>query len=901
MCVWCRSVLYYLQSSTGNMTCVTGLPPRMKIKQVGVSSDHVVVVTTERQVYSWGRGDKGQLGHGDCQGQSSPRLVEALKGKSITMACCGDDFSAFSSDNGLVLTCGSGALGCLGHSDWSNALKPRLIEALLSVDVVAVSCGGHHMAVVEREGEVYCWGQGDKGQLGLGSEDNQCHPVRVGIEEGVVIRDVQCGVDGTMFITDMGGVFACGSNDFNKLGLNNRQGFLMAMKNIFTKTEVEGRNVPTPVRALARHRVVAVAMGSHHSAVIVEAGHVYTFGRNTEGQLGTTNVKAFHAPVELKSLSHVSIHHVRCGDHYTVASSRDHQLFYWGLRYTAALSRPDDDNTDSSRSSINSLLADTEGGTVGEGGREEVTPRNAPLPDTGDTGGSAAGKENSSVSPKCADAEHPTPASMPSGHHGDSGVSMTTGGSREGMDTGVNGDTLSDPGAGFRPLSDTMARRSLSAGSRDNTKEKDRDKEKDAVADNSVILFEPTEIIRIKQGHEKVLLGNVFCHGENLFIQVETTAPPPRRRTFKKRSFRRRPQDTGRDPKQLSTSSHEAGDEYSSEASEIDLRSTMPTWLREELTIGREEGGRCADNDDDGNEADNTSDMTDDDTHCRAVIDSSMSSIHVNRVLTPVTDIVTPRSNQTFRPTAQHSKTQSRERTSSVNSCESNPDRASGEHMSDSSSTETAATRGCGQTPTDAAVSRTKGGSASKVPPRARSAGRGKNKSHEDVLKERLTARGFVSDVTVKRREEALMCELERTREDKRRAEQQLQALQRERELQEETLRREAEKLAKTREEQLVAEVERLRQELQAQSSQLAERQQLVGHLQKQLDEQSPETARPQSRQARSNTATTSSVPRLDLPPSSPQPLSSSSFSSSRRGDVSVRSTASSSKVCMLQ
>ena len=33
--------------------------------------------------------------------------------------------------------------------------------------------------------------------------------------------------------------------------------------------------------------------------------------------------------------------------------------------------------------------------------------------------------------------------------------------------------------------------------------------------------------------------------------------------------------DAGRDPKQLSTSSHEAGDEYSSEASEIDLHNTV--------------------------------------------------------------------------------------------------------------------------------------------------------------------------------------------------------------------------------------------------------------------------------------------------------------------------------------
>lgn len=64
-----------------------------------------------------------------------------------------------------------------------------------------------------------------------------CQPQELTIEEPVVIRDVFCGVDGTMFLTDVGSVFACGSNAENKLGLNNRQGFIMAMKNIFTKVE----------------------------------------------------------------------------------------------------------------------------------------------------------------------------------------------------------------------------------------------------------------------------------------------------------------------------------------------------------------------------------------------------------------------------------------------------------------------------------------------------------------------------------------------------------------------------------------------------------------------------------------------------------------------------------------
>lgn len=56
--------------------------------------------------------------------------------------------------------------------------------------------------------------------------------------EPVVIREVRCGVDGTMFLSDVGSVFACGSNLDNKLGLNQRQGFIAAMKNLFVKVPI---------------------------------------------------------------------------------------------------------------------------------------------------------------------------------------------------------------------------------------------------------------------------------------------------------------------------------------------------------------------------------------------------------------------------------------------------------------------------------------------------------------------------------------------------------------------------------------------------------------------------------------------------------------------------------------
>ena len=51
--------------------------------QLAVGKDHVIAVTCEGGVFTWGRGDQGQLGHGVLESCEQPRVVEALKGKNI--------------------------------------------------------------------------------------------------------------------------------------------------------------------------------------------------------------------------------------------------------------------------------------------------------------------------------------------------------------------------------------------------------------------------------------------------------------------------------------------------------------------------------------------------------------------------------------------------------------------------------------------------------------------------------------------------------------------------------------------------------------------------------------------------------------------------------------------------
>ena len=69
---------------------------------------------------------------------------------------------------------------------------------------------------------------------------SSCRPVKVPLpSDNVVVRDCRCGHDGSALITDVASVLACGNNEHNKLGLNERQGFLMAMKNIFNKVKMD--------------------------------------------------------------------------------------------------------------------------------------------------------------------------------------------------------------------------------------------------------------------------------------------------------------------------------------------------------------------------------------------------------------------------------------------------------------------------------------------------------------------------------------------------------------------------------------------------------------------------------------------------------------------------------------
>ncbi|ERN16055.1 uncharacterized protein LOC18444353 [Amborella trichopoda] len=64
------------------------------VEEIDCGSYHVAVLTSRSEVYTWGKGANGRLGHGDVEDRKTPTLVEALKDRHVKMVSCGSNFTA---------------------------------------------------------------------------------------------------------------------------------------------------------------------------------------------------------------------------------------------------------------------------------------------------------------------------------------------------------------------------------------------------------------------------------------------------------------------------------------------------------------------------------------------------------------------------------------------------------------------------------------------------------------------------------------------------------------------------------------------------------------------------------------------------------------------------------------
>ncbi|XP_014880262.1 X-linked retinitis pigmentosa GTPase regulator-like [Poecilia latipinna] len=284
-------------------TSVKALKPE-KVKLVACGRNHTLVCTLQHCVCGAGRNQKGQLGLGHKKNTKSFQLLRPFcESAAVKMLAAGSGTSAALTEEGRLFMWGDNSVGQIGLGDKAFAAEPR--ELNVGQAVMWVSCGHRHSAFVTVHGGLYTFGESANGRLGLqvGQLANHRVPQQVQGIMGSVIQ-VCCGGEHTVALTEED-VYTFGRGQYGQLGHGTFEFEL---------------HLPKPLERFHNSSARRVACGESHTAVITNAGLLYTFGDGRFGKLGLQQENFINqfSPTLCTRFLKYSVQSVSCGGHHTL-------------------------------------------------------------------------------------------------------------------------------------------------------------------------------------------------------------------------------------------------------------------------------------------------------------------------------------------------------------------------------------------------------------------------------------------------------------------------------------------------------------------------------------------------------------------------------------------------------
>jgi len=260
----------------------------LQLASAAASHDHILAVTSTGSLVAWASSNQhGQAGVGAEHCMESPVFPQTLSWPPrlhahplvATAVACGDEHSLVLTDHGEVYVFGSNAVGQLGlGSSVKSAATPTAVGGKArGVPFRAIAAGAKHSLSMTLAGGLYSWGDNTHGALGLGSSwsshSTMDTPMPV---QGLLgpARRVAAGGNHSAVIARKGRLVLAGDNSCGQLG---HRRWELAVSYDFIE-------LPMPFRTELCVR--AVALGHEHSLLLTYHGHLYAFGKNSEGQCG---------------------------------------------------------------------------------------------------------------------------------------------------------------------------------------------------------------------------------------------------------------------------------------------------------------------------------------------------------------------------------------------------------------------------------------------------------------------------------------------------------------------------------------------------------------------------------------------------------------------------------------
>lgn len=216
----------------------------LSVSYLSAGFNHSAVITTNGKLYTFGNGMYGQLGHGDQEKQTTPKLVKTLSDKFVYLVECGNSHTLAVCKDQSVYHWGKNfhkpypgnspqSLRQYTRSRKDGATSPAVLNSLqpvlmpdLNLDdvIIQVGCGNYHCVILTASGTVYSWGNNIHGQIGHTHIPELSQPKRVSKLETHHIKNLSCGDEFSIALDDNGISWVWGRDELGQLGMEFPQG-----------------------------------------------------------------------------------------------------------------------------------------------------------------------------------------------------------------------------------------------------------------------------------------------------------------------------------------------------------------------------------------------------------------------------------------------------------------------------------------------------------------------------------------------------------------------------------------------------------------------------------------------------------------------------------------------------